>query len=73
MGRESDLLLRFEIILCFFFVFLKTGRRASTHGASGKRSKVRVIIHSKTNVCYIAGHHKLCLSVCIWLVCPLYY
>lgn len=62
------------IFFCVFF-FWQTGRRASTHGASGKRSKVSVIVHRTTSplrMCVIAWHHKLCLSVCVWLVCPLY-
>lgn len=55
-------------LIFFVFFFLQTGRRASTHGASGKRSKVSVIVHRTTSplrMCVMAWHHKLCLSVCL--------
>lgn len=59
-----------NLIFCVCFFFFKTGRRASTHGASGKRSKVSVIVHRTTSplrMCVTAWHHKLCLSVCLCL------
>lgn len=58
-----------NLILLVFF-FLQTGRRASTHGASGKRSKVSVIVHSTTSplrMCYSLASQTL--SVCLCLAC----